>query len=187
MMQWPDGWREAALREIGVPVTQHALDVLNAWEQSTPTKPWTNNPLGLRHGRRGSVKVFDTELAAFQSHADFRAELKRVAHSTYGKPLIHALLDEGDLAGAWRVIHDLNLPSNLTETDYPSALMDMVEGKYRSNIGGDSSGSRKSHGPGRDAPNPHHPVQKLSVATRKATADVIDLRKALDNLMKGLS
>lgn len=134
MFQWPTNWREEALRAAGVPVTQHALDVLSAWFKATPTQAWTNNPLGLPAQGNNAPTALSTPYAAFPTYEHFRQAFKTLAHNTPGKILIHVLLDEGNYAGAWRAINALNLPATKSEPDYPAPLLDMVEAKYRNKL-----------------------------------------------------
>jgi len=187
MSGWPTNWRQEALRAIGVPVTQHALDVLSAWFRSTPTQPWTNNPLGLAAGTNSAPRAMGTDYAAFPTHEHFRQAFKSLAHSHNDKALIHVLLDSGDVAAAWRVINSMPIPGTKTESDYPAELLDMVEAKYRSKLQTVPKSQRKSLGPGPGQASPHHPILVSARRLSEASNDAKGLEQAIRNLLRGVS
>jgi hypothetical protein len=123
---WSDGWREATLNAADIEVTQFALDVLNYWQQATPTTPWTNNPLGMPSAGYGAPKALNTAYAAFPTMDAFRKAFSVAVHAGTGKPLLSALATQDKLTVAWRAIHGLKWPANLTETDYPATILDAV-------------------------------------------------------------
>lgn len=187
MSGWPTNWRQEALRAIGVPVTQHALDVLSAWFKSTPTQPWTNNPLGLAADANGAPRAMGTDYAAFPSHEHFRQALKSLAHGHADKALIHVLLDDGDVAAAWRVINSMPIPGTKTESDYPAELLDMVSDKYRDKLQTVPKSQRRSLGPGPGQASPHHPILVSARRLSDASHNAQGLEQAIRNLLKGLS
>lgn len=187
MSGWPTNWRQEALRAAGVPVTQHSLDVLSAWFRSTPTQPWTNNPLGLPAKENGAPGAMGTEYAAFPTHDNFRQAFKKLAHGHDDKALIHVLLDEGDLASAWRVINSMPIPGTKTESDYPAELLDMVEEKYRKQLQTVPKSRRRSLGPGPGQASPHHPILVSARRLADASHNAQGLHAAIESLLKGLN
>lgn len=185
MNEWPTNWKELALRAAGVPVTQHALDVLTAWFKATPTQSWTNNPLGLPHEPGRVPKALNTPYGAFPTHEHFRQAFKTLAHGSPGKIVIHVLMDEGNYAGAWRAIHALNLPGNATETDYPATLLDMVEDKYRSKLQTTEPADRKSMGTGTGAHQGHQTLMRASDALGSGAQGVRDFSRFVNSTLRG--
>lgn len=132
MATWPTGWQRETLRASGIPVTQFALDVLTTWQQSTPTEPWTNNPLGMPASGSGYPKALNTQYAAFPTMAAFRNALKRFLKTGKGRNVLDALLSGQSFSDAWREIHALAWPANKTESEHPAKLMDKVVAAYTS-------------------------------------------------------
>lgn len=187
MIDWPTSWRENLLRHAGIPVSRFALDILSAWEKSTPTQPWTNNPLGLSAKQAGMPPALNTPYAVFPSHGHFRVAFGQLIQQPPGSDLALALLNEGDHAGIWRVINGLNLPANQTETDYPANLMDMIESKYRVKLKPTKPSKRRSAGGGEPVVNPHHPVILAAKRLHKASAEFQSLNDAIRHITRGLS
>lgn len=186
MTEWPTSWREDLLRDAGIPVTQFALDVLNAWEKSTPTRPWTNNPLGFAANMTGMPPALNTPYAVFPSHGHFRSAFKQLIQSRPGSKFVTELFHDQSHSGAWRAISALGLPANDTETDYPAHLMDMVEAKYRKKLKPTAPSQRKSVGAGEPAVNPHHPVIVGAQRMHKVSQDFKSLNDAIRQITKGL-
>lgn len=185
MYQWPTNWKEETLRAAGVPVTQHALDVLTAWFKATPTQAWTNNPLGLPAGLGGAPKALNTPYAVFPNHEAFRQEFKKLAHGSPGKIVLHVLMDEGEYAAAWRAINALGLPGNTTESDYPAELLDMVEQKYRDNLQTVQPSDRKSMGRGTDSHQGHESLMRSAQRFGEASQTARNVSRAIDSLLRG--
>lgn len=185
MNQWPTNWKEATLRAAGVPVTQHALDVLTAWFKSTPTQSWTNNPLGLPPNGTTVPKALNTPYGAYPTYEHFRQAFKTIAHASPGKVIIHVLMDEGNYAAAWRAIHALNLPGNSTETDYPAALLDMVEDKYRSKLQSVQPEDRTSMGPGAGAYQAHQSLERVAERFSAGAQTARHLSLFLNSTLRG--
>lgn len=132
--KWASNWRETSLRHAEVEVTQFAKDVLAAWQRSTPTEPWTNNPLGIPAKGYGAPRALNTPYAAFPTIQAFRDAFRRAVHSHAGKPLLDALMSEGEHGKAWRTISALGWPASDTESEYPSGVLDLAEGKYTDSL-----------------------------------------------------
>lgn len=134
MNQWPSGWQRAALKHAGITPTDFAESIMTAWCKSTPTDPWTNNPIGLPAHENGAPRALDTRYALFHTTTQFRDAFKRLLASPQAAEL-RLILTEGSGHGqAWREISQLGLPASDTETDYPSAILDMLDTKYRATL-----------------------------------------------------
>lgn len=182
MSTWPTSWREMALDRIGVEVTAHALNVLRDWHLSTPTEPWTNNPLGLPAMGNDVPQAMGTPYGAFPTHRSFREALVRVADAGGSMPLRHALHEDTSIARAWRTINSLNLPGNDTETDYPALLLDRADESYRSKAMTAIATDRKSMGRGMPADDGSHYVAKAVDGILKSTVNMHDLDRAIGYL-----
>lgn|SRR5487761_129025 len=186
MAGWTQAWRERVLRAGGVPVTQYALDVLSAWRRSTPTEPWTNNPLGHPARGSGAPEALDTPYAMFPTINDFTAAMKRLLKSPAGKQLLHTLITSDSYATAWREIHALKWPANLTESDYPAVLLDMVEQTYRDKLSRTSKEKRKTAGTQQASPDVHMAVRQQGYALHDAMTSFGDGRKAIAHIVRSL-
>lgn len=175
MNDWPTSWRELALDHIGIAITDHAMSVLRDWHLSTPTQPWTNNPLGLPALGNNVPEAMGTPYGAFPSHDEFRKALKRLVDSGGHMPVSHALQDGTSVARAWRTINGLNLPGSSTETDYPSVLLDRADGSYRSKLQATPKSERKSIGSGPRSMDLTHPVLQTARKIHDAAQRTQDL------------
>lgn len=146
MTSWPTTWRSRTLEAAGIRVTPHALEVLKAWQQSTPLPPFTNNPLGMPSTSRGALEYMRTGYAMFVTPEKFYAAFAAFAATSAGKSLAHAIADEGNYASVWRVISSLGWPAVRTETDWPSALLDLTEASYRESVATADPSARKTSG-----------------------------------------
>lgn len=146
MADWPSGWREAALRASGIHVTQFALDMLSAWQESTPLQPWTDNPLGFPAGFRSSAPVRNTKYAMFGSLDDFVAAFADLMSRAQGRAVRDALSTQDKASVMWRAVHGLSWPANDTETDYPSAILDRIPTTSGADDSKEQQSPRKSVG-----------------------------------------
>lgn len=186
-MKWPDGWRESTLRASGIPVTDWTLDVLSAWRKSTPVIPQTHNPLGMPARGTGHPAYLNTPYAAFSSPEAFRAAFKRFTASDAGRELYGALVNADSLSDAWRAIHGLPWPAKTTETDYPSALLDMLEDQYRAKLASRTKARRKTTGIVQASPDIHLAVRLQSRALHHAASTYSDAAQAIESIVRGLS
>lgn len=132
--RWASNWRQTSLRHADVEVTQFAMDILAAWQKSTPTEPWTNNPVGIPAKGYGAPQALNTPYASFPTFQAFREAFRRAVHSHAGKPLLDALMSEGEHGKAWRTINALGWPASATESEYPAKVLDLAEGKYTATV-----------------------------------------------------
>lgn len=126
MYKLPDGWRSQTLTRADIPVNDFTLRVLSAWQQSTPLQPYTNNPLGMPYITGKSARLLTTDYAIFATMADFRTAFAAFIASPAGRNLREALSLDTKPAPVWRAIHALAWPASATETDWPSAVLDLA-------------------------------------------------------------
>lgn len=186
MASWPTGWREATLRAAGIPKTQFALDVLAAWQQSTPTEPWTNNPLGMPSKRDGTMSALYSLYAYFNTMVAFRDEFKRFTKSTKGRNVLDALLLGQSYSDAWREIHALAWPGNETESEYPVKLMDMVEAAYTSKTQHKTRDMPTTSGSTHAPPDVHDAMRRQGHLLHHAANSFSNASDAIAHIMKGM-
>jgi hypothetical protein len=151
MATWPSAWRVKALESAGIPVNADTLKVMKAWKDSTPLPVFTNNPVGMPYGSRKSVRYMGTTYGMFASMADFYAAFAMFASTTGGRLVVSAMSGQSVFPAAWRAISSLEWPASKTETDYPSALLDLTDSSYRESISATPVLARKTSGTvGRD-------------------------------------
>jgi hypothetical protein len=180
MTNWPDGWREATLRAAGIPVTQFALDVLNYWEQATPTIGWTNNPLGMPSAGTGAPKAFNTGYAAFPTPEAFRKAFATAVHAGSGKPLLSALATQDKLTVAWRAIHALGWPANVTETDYPATILEAVTDGSTAKLKVSAKADRKTVGTADTSSDAHSAIHAQGTALHYAVNNISGATNAMN-------
>lgn len=187
MAGWPDQWRERVLRASGIPVTQFALDALTAWQRSTPTEPWTNNPLGYPAQGGNPPSALGTPYGMFVTINQFVQAVKGVLKSRQGEQLQHELISAHSLSAVWREIHGLNWPANATESDYPSVLLDMVEESYRQTVRRKTGGKRRSAGTQLANHDVHEAVRAQAEALTHAVSHFTTGSAAIRSIVRRLS
>lgn len=143
---WGDGWQNEVCRIAGIPCTQTAITALTKWQQSTPVDSWTNNPLGLPPTGNHKNVVHLTNYCVFPTMDAFRQALKTFLATPRGRAIKEALINQDSYAPIWRAISSANLPAAKTESEYPAALLDMVEDTYLSARLAKTKGNHKSAG-----------------------------------------
>lgn len=128
---WPDGWATATLKAAEIPVTDFALSVLKAWNASTPLLAYTNNPLGMPSIKGVRAQLLNTGYALFPQMSDFRTAFVAFLKTPPGQKVRHALAIDEKYPVAYRAIHALPWSANNTETDWPSAVLDLTSQSYR--------------------------------------------------------
>jgi hypothetical protein len=181
---WPDGWREALLTAVDIPITQFVLDVLNYWEQATPTATWTNNPLGMPASGYRAPRAFNTPYAAFPTPEAFRTAFGVAIHAGAGKPLLSALATQDKLTVAWRAIHALNWPANLTETDYPATILDAVTDGSTAKLKTSKKADRKTVGLSPQKNDVHGMIQAQGQALYHAANNIHNASDAIAYVTK---
>jgi hypothetical protein len=186
MADWPTGWRDVILRTSGIPKTQWALDVLSAWQKSTPVSVSGNNPLGLPVVKGVSTPAAFTQYAAFFTMTDFYAAIKALLATGPGKAVVSDLIGADDLAATWRDIHALGLPGNKTESDYPHLVLDMVASAYRDKLTKRQAGTVKTTGVVAAPANVHQAVAAQNVALHQAATMFGNTADAISHIVRSL-
>lgn len=145
-MEWPDRWMNTSLERAGIPVTTETLTIMRAWKTSTPLPPYTNNPIGFPAGTLGAKSLLTTRYALFLTMDTFYAALAALVRQHPGRMLVQAMTSDNPYPATWRVIHGFKWPGSDTETDYPSALLDLTTQAYRDSVGASSAGARRTSG-----------------------------------------
>lgn len=184
MTIWPDGWREALLAYADIPAEQFALDVLNYWAQATPVQRFTNNPLGMPAKGYGAPKAFNTPYAAFPTPDAMRKAFNLALNTTAGKAVYHALATQDKLSVAWRAIHALNWPANLTETDYPATILDAITDGSTAKLKVSKPADRKSVGSPTAQTDVHKMIQAQGQALHHAVSNISGATAGMDYVMK---
>lgn len=187
MTSWPDGWQPEALRVAEIPATDFALQVLNLWQQATPTDRWTNNPLGMPAVGYASQQAFSTGYAAFPSMTAFYAAFKTAVHAKSGKPLFTALAAQDKLTAAWRAIHALGWPANLTETDYPATILDAVTDGSTAAMEASQPSARKSVGTASQRSDVHGAIQTTGRNLEQSAVNISGASRALYSQLGGVN
>lgn len=187
MTTWSDGWREALLNASGIEVTQFALDVLNYWEQATPTQGWTNNPLGMPASGYGVPKAFNTAYGAFPTPDAFRQAFSKAVHDKPGKPLLSALATQDKLSVAWRAIHSLGWPANQTETDYPSTILDAITDGSTADLKTSAPADRKTVGLSAQRTDVHRMIANQGNALHHAVTNIGNAADAMNYVIRRMN
>jgi hypothetical protein len=144
---WPDGWITALLKDAGLPVTDFNKRVLLAWNATTPTLPYTNNPLGMPAVKGQTSELMRTGYAMFSSMPLFRQSFTLFLASSSGREVRESLSLSESYPQAYRAAHSLAWPANKTETNWPSGILDLTSESYLRSVMGDaSSADRKTSG-----------------------------------------
>lgn len=154
MTMWPIDWQVRALDALRAPDSESAYAIMTAWCKSTPLPPYSYNPLGMPAGSSGAKAYLATPYAQFGSIGMFYDALKAFASTVTGKSLITAMSAHSPYPGTWRAIASLKWPGSATETDYPSAVLDLTDASYRAYIKATPRPMRKTSGM-LTAPHPH--------------------------------
>jgi hypothetical protein len=174
------------LRAAGLPISQFALDVLAAWNKSTPVVPATYNPLGMPSKGTSNVSYLNTPYALFTGVGAFIKAMAAFLSTSKGAELRH-VLDAGEsLSDAYRAIHALGWPATKTETDYPSVLLDMLEAQYRAKLATRTVANRKTTGIVQAPPQVHAAVKQQAMMLHHAATQFNDAGKAISYVVRGL-
>lgn len=187
MATWPTGWQQRVLRATGIPVTQFALDVLSAWQASTPVEPWTNNPLGMPSRGSGAPPALQTPYAAFPSMQAFTDSFKRHMKSSKGRSVQEILISTSGHADAWREIHALGWPANSTEGEYPKHLMDKVVAAYTDKIAKRNRPAPKTAGVTHAPPDLHDAMRKQARLLHHASSSINGASAGIAHILKGMN
>jgi hypothetical protein len=93
-----------------------------------------------------AASVLGSQYAAFSGMDVFRYAFEALMSTPHGEALYNALAVTEKPSVAWRSIRSLNWPGNQTETNYPSAVLDLIPGQDRPIAGEDTSGEQRTSG-----------------------------------------
>lgn len=186
MIGWPTSWQQSVLRAAGLPVTQWGLDVLSAWNKSTPVVPATYNPLGMPAKGTSNVAYLNTPYGLFSGITAFGKAFSAFLTTPKGRELAGVLSAGDSLSDAYRAIHALGWPGNATETDYPSALLDMLEEAYRAKLATKPASQRKTVGSSKATPAAHAAIRMQSALIHTAATQFADGAKAVQYIVRGM-
>jgi hypothetical protein len=119
---WATTWPKKALLAAGIEPTVYAIKAVTLWHKSTPTDPWSINPLGIPAMGYTRRTIPHTAYAMFNTYAEFsKAFAKAMSQERNG--YIGVLLSTGEsTAKLWREINALKWPAAETENDYPREI-----------------------------------------------------------------
>lgn len=186
MASWPSGWRSALLRGTGIPITPFTLNVLAAWQQSTPTEPWTNNPLGMPAKGNNVPTALNTPYGVFPTTQAFRDAFVRFLASSDGTGVAHAMSMEQSYSDVWREIHALKWPAATTESEWPSALLDIVTKAYTDKANIKAGVITKTTGQTHAAPELHAAVKQQGRLLHEAATTVQGTTQAIQHIVRGM-
>lgn len=187
MPRWESGWREHALRHAGIDVTQFAVDMMQYWMESTPTQPWTNNPLGFPQRGYSTARAMKSPYAAFPTMNHFHDSFKKLLSSKAQHLLRFSLSGGENPAEVWRAVNSLKWPANGTETDYPSRVLDRVDSGYREKLQSRPPEQRSSIGLDSVSPGTHHDSARQLTALHHAATRFDNINDALRHIQRTMS
>ncbi len=183
---WPSDWQTRVLDSAGIPDTLFARTAIMAWNHSTPLQPWSNNPLGMPQKPYSNVTVLDTPYAAFSSITAFIAAFVKFLATKDGIKVRDALNGEKGYGPVWRAVSQLGWPASRTETDWPSALLDIAERRYAESVKASPAGSRKSAGKTPSPATAHEAMALQNKVMVEAAHNFSDAAKAVRHVIRRL-
>ena len=183
-MYWPASWIKSALDAAGIPVTDDTVKVMRAWNQSTPIPPMTNNPIGMPSGTLGAPRYLNTAYAIFPSMAAFYAAFKAFSKSHAGATLALAITSKTPFSQSWRSIASLAWPASKTETDYPSAILDLTSEQFRLKVQASDKSNRKTSGTVGTSQDDKAAVISGMMAAHQVTASGLAGREAVRAMIR---
>lgn len=178
MPSWPSTWKTRTLETAGIPATPKAVKALSAWSASTPTDPWTNNPLGMPAATIKAARVPGTPYAMLPSMATFYAAFAKFAATPAGKAVVSELISDGGYGPLWRAISGLKWPASATETDYPAKLLDLTSESYQQSVNATPAAKRKTSGVVKAPTAVHDAMRQQAAAITSAASSFGDAGKA---------
>lgn len=119
-------WLDSVIACLGADDTPLVRAVIRAWRESVPLPAEANNPLGMPASSPGASRWARTAYASFPDMGAFYAALTHFAFSYGGSGVRNALTGNVRPGQAWHAIRNLAWPAIVTETDWPSAVLDLT-------------------------------------------------------------
>lgn len=178
MTSWASNWKARTLDSIGVPATPFTLSVLSAWRKSTPLDPWTNNPLGMPAKLGKVARVPGTQYAMFRSIVDFYDAFAQFSKTPQGRNVVSALAADKGYGAIWRAIDALGWPASASESDWPSALLDLAGQTYADSVASIPVTARRSAGKPHATASVHEAMRGQAESLTHVAASFNDAVKA---------
>ena len=186
MNRWPSGWIPALLDHVNIPITPFTVNGISLWHRSTPTAPWTNNPLGAPAAHAQQPRALDTLYAVFPTTHAFREYMDRIIGPNGIQNVREALTMGDSHASLWRAVSSLKWPASQTETDWPSGILDAIESAYKETLTYVQPEQRKTGGQMMQTHDAHMPTGQKGASINQATSSIRNARKALGKFNKGM-
>jgi hypothetical protein len=187
MSVWPVNWQVRTLAAAGIADDEATFAILSTWQRSTPLPPYSNNPLGMPSGSSGAKSYLGTPYAIFSSFGMFTKAFAAFVATYQGGQLVQAMQSDNPYPAAWRIVHALGWPGTQTETDYPSALLDLTEFSYRQSVDATQAALRKTSGLVTSSMAGTTSVASSVATVNQATAATSAARSFVGDIMKGYS
>lgn len=186
MSGWVSTWHMSLLRAAGMERTPYAKTALIKWQKSTPTEPWTHNPLGIPSKGYSNQAVPGTPYALFNKWADFNdAFVKAVARPEAAD--IRSYLSSGESpAKLWRAINSLGWPAATTEDNWPRELYTAIGDPFRAKLNLPERQTNRSSGTHDGTATDSHAVLQHQRAMITAVQTKQDLASAIAFIIKGV-
>lgn len=181
---WQTGWIESLLESSGIPITPWSIEVMDAWQASTPLEPWTNNPLGIPSDRTVYPAVSGTPYAMFPNMAAFNAVFDVQLNRADNVKLREALMRQDSYADAWRSIHALNWPGTKLEGEYPVEVLKLTSKSFIDSVTRGHGISDKTTGVVNSTGSVAQASNRVQDAARSRVSSILAATKALNNLMR---
>lgn len=185
MYKYPDGWREALISDLGLDPSDFLMGVFRAWQESTPLQPYVNNPFGMPYVSGVTARLQNSGYAMFRDMSQFRTAFVAFVKGGHGAALRKSLVAGESLPDVYRAIHGLGWPANSTESDYPSALLDLMPEDERSELQTVDPDQRRTSGVVGYASSQNGGIRQLGVAFSRSANSALGAANALNNLRKG--
>jgi hypothetical protein len=183
---WVSTWKTSALRAAQIEPTPYALKALELWNKSTPTEPWSKNPIGIPSRGYTRRSIPGTPYALFLSYTDFSTAFVKCLQSESQKGLSLLISSGESTAKLWKAIRELNWPGTSTESDYPGAIHEWIGDEYRSKLNIPEKSEYKSSGTTDVSRMNNHRVLQTQRAMITAIQTKQDLAKAILLITKGV-
>lgn len=173
-----------ALEAAGIESNDNTRAIMKAWQKSTPTLPQTYNPIGIPASLASMPRVPFTDYALFTSITAFNKVFARFILSTPGKSLKSAMESDKPYPVTWRVISGLKWPASKTETDYPSALLDLTAASYQASVKASDPAKRKTSGTSKAPTALKETILAHNRSVVDAVATMADSKSAVQHLIR---
>ena len=184
MAGYPSNWVSMALGALQAPVNGATIAVMRAWSKSTPLPVLANNPIGMPRGSSGAPAYMTTGYAIFPSMTAFYVALHAFARTYRGQALTNALSQDIPAPPTWRAVSGMDWPGSATETDYPSAVLDLTSDAYRASVGATATAARKTSGVVSSRPTPSPTILNQARSLHQVAQNIGSASERVAELLK---